>query len=215
MSLARIIFILIGVLIAAFGVWRYLPKTLLYIKPGAIRGTFYEGSSLDHAMAEKARETVDALTLLGFVPAGIQLEKPPLWSRALKVLILTSGSGPELACVIPAKRGVTWYFETLFEDGAMVITAGSGFKPVNQGGLYQSVPEGLDAAGLLDRHRDNVAHFVGEGHTPVKRYPVDVIAGSTQVYYGFPVVRHGMRTYGSMNAIPLAMFFIPLVIAIL
>jgi hypothetical protein len=215
MSLVRIIFVLLSALIAAYGVWRYLPKTLLYAKPGAIRGIFYEGSSLDPAMAEKAQETIDSLTLLGFVPAGIQMEKAPLWSHPLHVLILTSGSGPELACIIPSKRGVTWYFETLFEDGAMVITAGSGFKPVNQGGLYQSVPEDLDAAGLLDRHRDNVAHFVSEGRQPVKRYPPDVIAGTTQAYYSFPAVRHGMRTYGSMNAIPLITFFIPLVIALL
>jgi hypothetical protein len=213
MSLAHTIFVTIGALIAAFGVWRYLPKTLLYFMPGGIRGFFREGDQLRFEARERAEETVDALTLLGFTPAGIQLERPPLWSRALKVLVLT-GSGAEIACVIPAKRQTTWYFETLFEDGALVITARGGFKPVNQDGLYQSVPEDVDVAGLLARHRDNVAHFVSQGHHPVKRYPPDVIAGTTRAYYSFPVVRHGMRTYGSMNAVPLAILFIPLIISI-
>ncbi len=214
MSLGHVIFVVIGALIAAYGVWRYLPRALLYVLPGGIRGTFREGDQLRFGAREKSLETVDALTLLGFTPVGLQLEKPPLWSRVLKVLVL-AGPGAELACVIPAKRSITWYFETLFEDGGLVITAGSGFKPVNEGGLYQSVPEGLDAAGLLDRHRENVAHFAKEGRVPLKRYPPDVIAGTTAVYYGFPVVRHGMRTYGSMNLVPLVVFCIPLVIALL
>ena len=214
MSFAREVFIVVGALIAAFGIWRYLPRALLYITPGGIRGFFREGDQLRFEAREKAEETVDALTLLGFVPAGLQLERPPLWARALKVLVLT-GPGAELACVIPTKRFVTWYFETLFEDGAMVITAENGFKPVNQDGLYQSVHADVEAPELLARHRENVAHFTEEGHVPLKSYPPDVIAGTTRAYYRFPVVRRGMRTYGSMNWIPLAVLCIPLVIAVL
>jgi hypothetical protein len=213
MSVGHIIFILIGALVAAFGVRRYLPKTLLYFRPGGIYGTFYEGASLDPDPAERAAETVQALAALGFTPAGVLAEKPPLWSRALEVLVLTGREGKEIACVIPAKRHLTWYFETLFEGGQLVITAESGFKPTNEGGLYQSVPNVEDPAELLTRHRDNVAHFA-EGQAPLRSYPPDIIGGTTQVYYGFPVVRRGMRTYGSMNAVPLAVLCIPLIIAL-
>ncbi len=214
MSFVHLIFILFSALLAAFGVWRYLPKAMLYIAPSSVSGTFREGGELRPKDREKVQEAVDDLSLLGFVPAGVQMEKLPLWSRSLKVLILTSRSGPEFACIIPTKRVVTWYFQTLFEDGAVVITADSGFKPANEGGLYQSIPEVEDAAALLERHRANVAHFVEEGHTPVKSYSADVIEGSTRTYYGFPAVRHGMRTFGSMNLVPLVIFFIPLIIAL-
>ena len=213
MSGARLIFVTIGVLIAAFGVWRYLPRALLYIFPGRVSGWLDENDQFRFEARENAEPVIESLSLLGFTPLGIQKEKLMLWARALKVLILT-GPGAEIACVIATKKNVMWYFETLFEDGAMVITAGSGFKPVNRDGLYQSVPEDLDEAGLLARHRENVAAHVKEGHPPIRKYPPEVVAGSTRAYYSFPVVRHGMRTYGSMNAVPLVVFFIPLLVAV-
>jgi hypothetical protein len=215
MSAGHIIFILIGALVAAFGIWRYLPKSLLYFRPSGIIGTFYENANLDPAPAERAQEEVDRITALGFARAGVQLEKPPLWHKPLEVLILAGNEGRELACVISGKRHVTWYFETIFEGGQIVITSAGGFKPTNEGGLYQSV---LDAEALpgevLARHRDNVAHFVSEGFVPVKRYTPDVIGDMTRLYYGFPVVRRGMRTYGSMNTVPLFILCVPLILAL-
>lgn len=214
MSAGHIIFILIGLLMAAFGVWRYLPKTMLYFKPSHIIGTFHENANLDPAPAERAQKEVDAVSALGFTRAGVQVEKPPLWHKPLEMLILTGNDGAELACVISTKRHVTWYFETIFEGGQLVITAPGGFKPTNDGGLYQSVLETEDPAEILARHRDNVAHFVSQGYVPVKRYTPDVIGGMTGLYYGFPVVRRGMRSYGSMNTLPLTVLFIPLVLAL-
>jgi len=214
MSAGHLIFIAIGVLIAAFGVWRYLPKTLLYFKPSHIIGTFHENANLDPAPAERAQEEVDAITALGFTRAGVQLEKPPLWHKPLEMLILTGNDSAELACVISSKRRVTWYYETICEGGQLVITASGGFKPTNEGGLYQSVLDTEDPAEVLARHHDNVAHFASQGYHPVKRYTPDVIGGMTQLYYAFPVVRRGMRTYGSMNSLPLTVLFVPLILAI-
>jgi hypothetical protein len=214
MSFGHIIFIVLGVLIAAFGVWRYLPKTLLYFRPSHITGTFYENAGLDPKPAETSQEEKDALVALGFTPAGVQVEKPPLWHKPLEVLILTGKDSTELGCIIATRRHVSWYFETLFEGGQLVITAAGGFKPTNEGGLYQSVLELDDPAEILARHRDNVAHFVSQGHKPVKSYPPDVIAGITGIYYGFPVVRRGMRSYGSMNVVPMTVLFVPLILAI-
>jgi hypothetical protein len=215
MSGGHIIFIAIGALVAAFGIWRYLPKTLLYFQPSHVTGLFWENARLDPKPTERSQEEVDAIAALGFALAGVQVEKPPLWHKPLEVLVLTSPLDTELGCVISSKRHVTWYFETMFEGGQLVITAAGGFKPTNEGGLYQSVLESDSPADVLARHRDNVAHFVSQGFHPVKRYTPEVIGGMTRLYYGFPVVRRGMRTYGSMNAVPLFIFCVPLVLALL
>ena len=214
MSTGEIIFLTIGIAIAAFGIWRLLPKSMFFINPGNVRSWFVDGQEISPGKMEKDEEVLEQLATLGFTPSGVLYEKPPLWSKPVEVLILTSAKASEFICVIVGKRRVTYYFQTLFSSGQVVITAEGGFKPVNDVDLYQSVVSSDEPAEILKRHRENVKHFVSQGFSPVRSYTGDVIGGSTQVYYGFPIVQKGMRTYGSMNSGLLFILCIPLIMAL-
>lgn len=214
MSTGGVIFIIIGAAIAAFGVWRFLPRSMFFINPGGVSGWFVNGQVLPQEKMEKAAELLEQLSGLGFSPAGVLFEKPPLWARPLEVLILTSGKAGEYICVIVGKRRVTYNFETMFTGGQVVITANDGFKPVNDGELYQTVIASDDPAEIQEQHRQNVQHFVSQGFSPVPAYPGDIIGGSTLAYYDFPSVQKGMRTYGAMNSGLLFILCVPLILAL-
>ncbi|MCJ7606121.1 MAG: hypothetical protein MUO19_08860 [Dehalococcoidales bacterium] len=214
MSTGEIIFLTIGAAIAGFGIWHFLPKSMFFINPGSVTSWFVAGQEISPAKMEKAKELLEQLNALGFTPSGVLFEKPPLWAKALEVLILTSDTAGEFICVVIGKRRMTYYFQTLYTGGQVIITADGGFKPVNEGGLYQSIVSSDNPAEILERHRENVKHFVSQGFSPVHAYTGDVIGGSTQVYYGFPIVQKGMRTYGSMNSGLLFILCIPLILAL-
>lgn len=214
MSTGEIIFIVIGAVILGFAVWRILPKVMFVFSPGWVTGRFDAGRDLTPDQREYAEEVIEPLEALGYRTAGTLVEKPPLWRRPVETLVLTADKPDGFCCVSISKRRITYYFQTLFTGGEAVITADGGFKLVNEGGLCQSVVQTDEAADVLQQHRENVADFVSEGYTPVMAYPPEVIAGSTALYYGFPLVQRGMRRYGLNNLIIFAVLCLPLVFAL-
>ena len=214
MSTGEIVFVVIGAIIAAFGVWRILPRAVFFFAPGAVNGRFEPGRYLTPDKLDYAAEVIEPLEALGYRMAGTLVEQPPLWRKTVETLVMVPDSSDNFLCINISKLRITYYFQTMFTGGEALITADGGFRPVEDGGLHQFVVKTDEHAEVLDRHRDNSENLISEGLTPVPAYTDEMIGGSTRLYYGFPVVRKGMRRYGLNNLILFIILCIPLVIAL-
>ena len=215
MSTGQIIFLVIGTFIFLVGLRAFLPRAIFLFAPAAISSRYLVDENAAEGHPEEFDAIVQRLQELGYTVNGVLREKAPLWGKTADNIILTAPDATEYVAVVQEKKGPYYYFQTIFEDGRIAVTAESGFRNMRTERLCQNIVKAEDIAEVLQAHRNFVAEFSRAGGQPYREYTPELLERSTHLYYSLPESRHSMRRYGLTSLIILIILSIPFIIAII
>ncbi len=214
MSTGEWIFLAVSAVIFLFGVWAFLPRAVFMAAPAAISSRYREDDKAGETSPGEVRKLIDRMRDLGFQVQGVLVEKSPLWGKSIENIVLTKSGSNEYAAVVQRKKSSFYYFQTVYQDGRLVVTAESNFKNIRTSRLYQDIVSANNTVEVLDIHRLHVEEFSTEGEPPCREYTPEILKDTTHLYYNLPESRRGMRRFGSISFIILIILSIPLILSL-
>ena len=207
-----------AVLMAAIGIWLFLPRGIFLFNPSAYR--YYFDDSPDTSMKTFHKKIVSdisaRLTALGFNELGVKMEKFPLWGARAEELVLALPSAQAFAVITVYRNTATYHFYTPFTGGQIVMTSPGSFKKISSPDFVSSVVRDSEDAGVvLAKHQENVTAFVKQGLAPYREYTRESRLESTVLYYQSKPLRSKARKVGAFTFGAFVILMVPLVLRLL
>jgi hypothetical protein len=191
------ILLVLAFILFALCVWKFLPRSLLIIRPGT--NSYFRKHS-DTIISEKYNEaiqkTAGEIETLGFIRLGIKVEKLPLWEKTINELALACTKEQTFASISVVNNKVIYYFYTPFTNGRVVLTANGAFPAITVDDILQSAVASAEPEDLLTIHRKRIETFSSKGSQPYEFYDQESRIKATHQYYKTPTVRKMMRLSG-------------------
>ena len=188
-----------------------IPRIISFFFPGTRRLYFDDsGAPIGEKHREIVRPVLEKIEALGFSQLGIMTDKPPLWAKGSREIVLASSEERAFASIGLRKNRLSYFFYTPFTGGQIVITAYNAFRDVHLDGFVTAVVYTEDIEGMLAVHREQVREFMGQGFEPYQEYNRESIVKATYSYYKSPFPRQRLRVAGIINLLIYLVFILVL-----
>jgi hypothetical protein len=193
-----------------------IPRIISFLSPESRRLYFEDDSST--SLTEKKREIIlpilAKIEALGFSRLGIMLDKPPLWARGSREVVLASAAEQTFASAGLRRNNVSYFFYTPFTGGQVVITAYNAFRNASTPEFVTTVvySEGIEE--MLAIHKKQVEEFMVKGFTPYMDYSRESVIKATRAFYRSPFPRQQLRLAGTINLLIYLVFILVLALLV-
>jgi hypothetical protein len=180
-----------------------VPRIISFFTPGN-RDLFFQDNPdppIDEIHQEMIKPHLEKLETLGFSHLGLMLEKPPLWAKSSRELVLVSSNDKVIASI--GFRGIklSYFFYTPFEGGQVVVTAYNCFRNYVKPDFMTSEIKSGNLDEMLEDHKKDVADFVAKGYTPFNEYTREEVVRATNLYYKASYPSKQLRIAGVTNSL--------------
>ncbi len=151
--------------------------------------------------AEMIKPYLEKLQASGFSQTGLMIEKPPLWSRSTRELVLVSPHDKIIASIGFRGLKLSYFLYTPFEGGQVVVTAHNCFRNFIKPDFMTSEIKSGDLDEMLESHKTDVADFVAKGYIPFKDYTREAVIRATNLYYKSAYPSKQLRIAGFTNGL--------------
>jgi hypothetical protein len=180
-----------------------LPRVISFFAPGN-RQLFFQDNPdppIDELHMEMIKPKVEKLESLGFSQLGLMREKPPLWAKSSRELVLVSAADKTIASLGFRGLKLSYYLYTPFSDGEVVITAYNCFRNFVKPDFVTSEIKSGDLDEMMESHKNDVAAFAAKGYVPFNEYTRDSVIKATNLYYKASYPSRQLRIAGITNSI--------------
>jgi hypothetical protein len=180
-----------------------IPRIISFFTPGNRNLFFQEAPDppIDQIHQEMIKPRVEKLEALGFTSIGLMLEKPPLWSKSSRELVLVSSEHKIIASIGFRGLKLSYFFYTPFEDGQVVVTAYNCFRNFIKPDFLTSEVKSGDLDEMLESHKKDVDDLVAKGYIPLKEYTRESVIRATNLYYKASYPSKQLRIAGVINSV--------------
>lgn len=204
-SMATIFWVLAAVMLffIVIQVRSRLPRIISFFTPGN-RQLFFQDNPdppIDEIHKEMIKPKLEKLESLGFSQIGLMREKPPLWAKGSRELVLVSTGDKTIASLGFRGLKLSYYLYTPFEGGQVVITAYNCFRNFVKPDFMTSEVKSGDLDEMIESHRNDVAAFVAKGYVPFNEYTRESVIKATNLYYKASYPSRQLRIAGMTNSI--------------
>jgi hypothetical protein len=180
-----------------------VPRIISFFTPGN-RNLFFQDNPdppIDEIHQEMIKPKLEKLQTLGFSSIGLMLEKPPLWSKSSREMVLVSTNDKIIASI--GFRGIklSYFLYTPFEGGQVVVTAYNCFRNYIKPDFMTSEVKSGDLDEMLEDHKKDVADFVARGYVPFNEYTREAVIRATNLYYKSSYPSKQLRIAGVTNSV--------------
>jgi hypothetical protein len=185
-----------------FQVRSRIPQIISFFSPGNRKLYFQDSAQppISDIHQEMVKPVFEKLEAQGFKQMGLMLEKPPLWARSSREMVLVAPEKKIIASVGFRGLKLSYFFYTPFKGGQVVITAYNSFRNFNKKDFATAVVNSGDIAEMLEVHKNAVDNFVASGFIPFDEYTHEAVISATIQYYKSPYPRRQLLIAGITNS---------------
>jgi hypothetical protein len=192
-----------------------IPRVISFLFPGSRRVFFDDsGAPISEKHRELVRPVLEKIEALGFSQLGFMTDKPPLWAKGSREIVLASSTERTFVSIGLRKNRLSYFFYTPFTGDQIVITAYNAFRDVHLDGFVTAVVYTEDIEGMLEVHREQLQEFIRQGFEPYREYNRESIVKATYSYYESPFPRQRLRVAGMINLFVYLVFILVLALLI-
>jgi hypothetical protein len=180
-----------------------VPRIVSFFFPGS-RKLYFEDQPRVPISAERLKAiqpVIEKMEALGFSQLGFMVDKPPLWAKGSRELVLASPTEKTIASIGFRGNKPSYFFYTPFSGGQVVITAYNAFRYFRSEDLVTEVVSTQDLNEMLRIHKKQVDDFITRGFSPFSSFSQESAIEATYLYYRSPVPLRQLRIAGAINLI--------------
>jgi hypothetical protein len=179
-----------------------IPQIISFFSPDNRKLYFQDNPDppIDSIRQEMVKPTFEKLESRSFKQIGLMLEKPPLWARSSREMVLVSTDKKIIASVGFRGLKLSYFFYTPFQGGQVVVTAYNSFRNFHKDDFATAVVNSGDIDEMLEVHKNAVDNFIAKGYTPFNEYTREAVILATNQYYKSPYPRRQLFIAGITNS---------------
>lgn len=178
-----------------------VPRIVSFFFPGSRKLYFEEQPRvpITEERLKAIRPVIAKMEALGFSQLGFMVDKPPLWAKGSRELVLASPAEKIIASIGFRGNKPSYFFYTPFSGGQVVITAYNAFRYFHSEDLVTEVVSTEDLDEMLRIHKKQVGFFIDKGFSPFTNFSRESVIEATYLYYRSPVPLRQLRIAGTIN----------------
>lgn len=194
----------------------FIPRIISFVFPQSRRLYFVDdsGAGLSANKQEIIRPVLTDIEALGFTQLGFMMDKPPLWAKGSREIVLASSTEKTFASIGLRRNKLSYFFYTPFNGGQVVITAYNAFRNNILPEFVTTVVYERGVEEMLNLHRKQVEEFRGKGFIPYQDYSRESLLKATRSFYNSPLPSRQLRTAGMINLLIYLTFILILALLI-